>query len=81
MLTNDDIVKLSAVLVTKEDLKDFYNKAELDQKFGSLQTSVDGLANTFKKYYDEQQIYVHKLNRMEDWIKKASTKLGIDFNL
>ena len=41
MLTNEDIQKLSAVLATKEDLKDFYNKIEMDEKFTSLQTSVD----------------------------------------
>ena len=47
MLTPEDIKQLSAVLVTKEDLKDFYVKSEMDEKFSSLQTSVDGLAAIF----------------------------------
>ena len=80
MLTNDDIVKLSKVLVTKEDLKDFYNKTEMDEKFGSLQTSVDNLANKFGKYHEEQMIQAHKLQLMEDWIKRAAVKLGVDYS-
>jgi len=80
MLTNEDIQKLSAVLATKEDLKDFYNKIEMDEKFTSLQTSVDNLATIFKKYYEEQQVFINKVKHIEDWIKKASTKLGVDYN-
>ena len=41
MLTSEDIKQLAAVLTTKEDLKDFYTKSEMDAKFSSLQTSVD----------------------------------------
>lgn len=80
MLTPEDITKLSQVLSTKEDLKDFYNKSEMDQKFGSLQTSVDGLATKFQKHYQEQQIHASSLTHVKDWIKKAAAKLGVDYN-
>jgi hypothetical protein len=56
MLTPDDIKQLSAVLTTKEDLKDFYTKSEMDEKFS------------------------FQVKHMEDWIKKASVKLGVDYN-
>ncbi|OGE84024.1 MAG: hypothetical protein A3B10_04145 [Candidatus Doudnabacteria bacterium RIFCSPLOWO2_01_FULL_44_21] len=80
MLTSNDIKQLSAVLATKEDLKDFYNKSEMDIKFNSLLTSVDNLANKFVKYHEEQIVLTHKLERIEDWIKKAAGKLGLDYN-
>lgn len=53
---------------------------EQKESFSSLQTSVDGLAVVFKKYHDEQKVQVHRLNSMEDWIKRASVKLGVDYN-
>ena len=81
MLTPEDIKQLAAVLTTKEDLKDFYTKSEMDTKFSSLQTSVDGLATIFKKYYEEQKIMTHRLERVEEWIKKVSDKLGVKFEV
>ena len=59
MLTNEDIVNIVQA-VTKAEKELFYSKTELDEKFqkmeksfASLQTSVDGLAVTFKNYYEE----------------------------
>ena len=52
---------------------------EQKQSFTSLQTSVDRLATKFEKYHDEHIIYKAKLDYMEDWIKKASIKLGVDY--
>ena len=86
MLTNEDI-KLIVEGVTKAEKELFYTKPEFDEKFrkqeesfASLQTSVDGLATKFQKYYEEQTIVKHKLETIEDWIKKAATKLGLDYN-
>ncbi len=33
------------LLVTKEDLKDFYTKTEMDEKFDKVLTAVDGVAH------------------------------------
>ena len=81
MLTNEDIQN-----IIKAEKEVFYDKAELDAKFqkmedsfSTLQTSVDALATKFQKYYEEQQIYVHKLKQIEDWVKKAASKLGVDY--
>ncbi|MDO8591354.1 MAG: hypothetical protein Q7R60_00285 [bacterium] len=54
---------------------------EQKQSSDSLQTSVDGLAVIFKKYYEEQKIMTHRLDRVEDWIKKVSAKLGVNFDV
>lgn len=82
MLTPDDIKLLiqaeKEVFYTKTEFDEKFNK--LEHSFSSLQTSVDGLATVFKKYHDEQQIMVHQVKHMEDWIKKASIKLGVDYN-
>jgi archaellum component FlaC len=45
-----------------------------------LTKSVDSLAKTVKDLQLEYHAVLNKINRMEDWIKKASAKLGIDFN-
>ncbi|MBI2607773.1 MAG: hypothetical protein HYW51_03025 [Candidatus Doudnabacteria bacterium] len=59
MLNNEDIQKLSAVLATKEDLKDFYTKSDMDERFGSLQTAIDGLAKLVTDFRNEHVI-IHK---------------------
>jgi hypothetical protein len=59
-------------------LDDF--KSEINSRFDGLEKEVremkvtmDTLAKTFKDYHEEQKIYIHKLNRIEDWIKQAAT--------
>lgn len=82
MLTNEDIVKLSAVLSTKEDIKDIRSEIfELRESIKQLTNSVDSLAKSVKDLQVEYHAVLNKINRMEEWIKKASSKLGIDFNL
>jgi len=82
MLTNEDIIKLSAVLATKEDVKEIKSElSELRESLRMLTISVDKLAKTVKDLQVEYQAVLNKVNHMEDWIKKASVKLGIDFSL
>ncbi len=81
MLTNQDIVKLSAVLATKEDIKDVKSEiAELRESVRLLTNSVDALAKAVKDLQVEYAAVLVKVSRMEDWIKKASSKLGIEFS-
>jgi len=55
MLTNDDIVKLSKVLATKEDLKDFYKKHEIDAKLNALTNhDLDKIGQMLDNRLDKQ---------------------------
>lgn len=82
MLTNEDIVKLSAVLATKEDIKEVKAEiAEVRESLNLLTNSVDALAKVVKDLQVEYSAVLNKVNRMEEWIKKASAKLGIEFSL
>ncbi|MBI2356264.1 MAG: hypothetical protein HYV13_03625 [Candidatus Doudnabacteria bacterium] len=81
MLTTEDIKR---IIEAEKEL--FYTKPEMDKKFqklensfSSLQTSVDAMTKTFKQYYEEQQIFVKKVQKIEDWIKKAADKLGLGY--
>ena len=82
MLTNQDITKIinahKKVFATREEIVTKEDFVELKKDFRSLQTSVDGLANTFKKYYEEQKILVHRVQLLEEWVKKAAGKLGVE---
>lgn len=115
MLTNEDIQKLSAVLATKEDLKNFYNKSEIDSKFAAidnkfaaveskfidmdnkftlidnqfvdmggkfnlLQTSIDAFMKKNQTNFEEAVVQKYRLSRVENWVQKASNKIGIDYN-
>ncbi len=81
MLTNEDIVQLSAVLATKEDIKELRGEiTELRESLNMLTKSVDNLAKAVRDLQIEYTAVLQKVNRIEEWIKKASAKLGIDFN-
>ncbi len=54
---------------------------ELKSEFSSLQTSVDNYSKKTDTYHQEMAVLFNKVHRMEEWIKKASAKLGIDFGL
>ncbi len=78
MLTLDDIKLIikaeKEVFPTKEDFED------LRKDFRTSQTSVDNYSKKTDTYHQELAVYKHKVNSMEDWIKKASIKLGLDYN-
>lgn len=79
MLTNEDIVKLSKVLATKEDLQDFYKKDEIDGKFNALSTSVDGIAKNMKDYQLELATNKYSTKRLEDWAKNTGKVIGLEY--
>ena len=54
--------------------------AELTPKFDKLQTSIDGLARMVKGFEEELIVNRHRIERIEEWAKQVSQKLGIPVN-
>ena len=83
MLTPEDIKNLTDyqlevfkdTFTTKEDFKD------LKSSFSALQTSVDAFAKRADTYYQEMAVLSHKVERMEQWIKAVSEKIGVSYKV
>ena len=79
MLTQEDINLLikaeKEIFPAKDDFED------LRKDFRQLQTSVDNYSKKTDAYHQEMAVLNNKISRLEDWVKKAAGKLGIDFNL
>lgn len=81
MLTTQDIKKLTEyleqVFATKADLE------KLDLKFTglflNLQASVDSIVKDNHTKVQELPVLNHRMKKVENWIDKASPKLGIKF--
>lgn len=77
MLTGQDIAKLieaeKEVFPTKADFE------LLRKDFRTLQTSVDGYAKLADTYYKEVVVLVSKVQRMEEWIRRVSSKIGVEY--
>lgn len=65
------------VFVTREEFNARF--AEQDQKFSQLQTSVDGLTKTILIDRHEIPALGHRVDNVENWIKKAAPKSGIKY--
>lgn len=84
MFTDEDIKKLTNyqlevfkdVFVTKED---FGVVGEIKTSLNTLQTSVDNMAKDIKDLKGEKTIMNYRMKNAEDWIDKASPKLGLEF--
>jgi hypothetical protein len=82
MLTSDDIKNLTTyqldvfkdTFATKDDVKD------LKEEITGLRTSVDNMAKEVRAYYQEMAVLMHKVERMESWIKQVSVKVGVGYN-
>lgn len=79
MLTSDDIKLIieaeKEVFPTKDDFSD------LRKDFRELQTSVDTYAKKADTYYQEMAVMRHRVERMEEWIQKASQKIGVEYKV
>ncbi|MBI5466323.1 MAG: hypothetical protein HY974_03475 [Candidatus Kerfeldbacteria bacterium] len=77
MLTSQDIQTLiqaeREVFATKEDI------GGLRQSVDALTTSVDAYAKKADTYHQEMTVLIYKVQRMEDWIRQASDKVGIRY--
>ena len=66
-------------VATKEELNHLATKKDLTSLENRLITQIDGLAKQIKDYHQEMIMFTRKVERMEAWIKKVSTKVGIPY--
>ena len=79
MLTDQDIIKLSAVLATKEDIKDLKQETQnLRESLNILTTSVDKLAKSVSDLKVEYVAVMSKVDRHEKWLQQIANKLGLN---
>lgn len=77
MLTDEDIKKLidahKEVFPTKDDFEG------LRESFSELQTSVVSFATGTKENADEILVVNNRVTTTEEWIKKAGSKIGLEY--
>jgi len=77
MITINEIKKLTEfqkeVFMTKEDGK------EIKESLGTIQTSLDNLAKDVKDLKQEKTVINYRMKNVENWVDKASPKLGLGF--
>jgi hypothetical protein len=66
-------------MTTKQDLEELRAELPTRADFNQLQTSVDGIAKQFQDQKQEQVIGAARASRMEAWIIKAATKIGLEY--
>jgi hypothetical protein len=66
-------------MVTKQELQDLREELPTREDFSQLQTSVDGIAKHFQEQRQEQTIGASRTSRMEAWIIKAASKIGVEY--
>jgi len=66
-------------MVTKQELQDLREELPTREDFNQLQVSVDGIAKHFEEQKQEQIIGAERASRMEAWIIKAASKIGVEY--
>ncbi len=83
MLTADDITAIvnagKEIYSTKEDLASL--ELKFSQKFDSVITALDAVAKNMKDYHQEATVNRHRLERVEDWVKLAAQKIGLEYKV
>ena len=67
-------------MLTKQDFEEFRSEAPTRADFAKLLSSVDGIARSFITTEQELRITSARTLQMEDWIRRAASKLGITYN-
>jgi hypothetical protein len=75
MLTQEDIILMQKVFVTKEEA-DASREAILDA-ISDLQTSVDAYSKKADTYFQEMVMLSHKVDRHEKWLLAMAEKLNM----
>jgi len=80
---DERVDKLTAFLdenmVTREEFDNRFDELPTRADFSRLQTSVDGIAKQFQEQKQEQTVGAERSSRMEAWIIKAATKIGLEY--
>jgi hypothetical protein len=66
-------------LVTKQEFDKRFEELPTRKDFSQLQSSVDGIAKLFAEGADERTVNASRSARMEAWIIKAASKIGVDY--
>ncbi len=81
MITQKDIEALTKY--QKEVFKDvFFTKEDgkkIESKIDKIQITADTLVKDAKDLKDDKLIMNHRMKKVEDWVDKASPKLGLKF--
>ncbi|MEN3325626.1 MAG: hypothetical protein V7638_433 [Acidobacteriota bacterium] len=70
---------LQETMVTKQEVQDLREELPTREDFNRLQISVDGIAKNFLDQQQEQVIGASRSSRMEAWIIKAASKIGVEY--
>ena len=80
MLTDEDIKKLSAVLATKDDIKDLREETDaLRENVQALTLALDGLTKAINDLRAEYAALIQKSVRHDKWILQLAEKVGLKF--
>jgi hypothetical protein len=76
----DQIMKfLCEQMPTKEDLKEFATKADIQTESNKVLSAVDGIAKQMQTYNDELPAIQQQLREMKDWIMEAAKRIGVEY--
>src|SRR3989338_6164123 len=82
--TKEDLVAFA----TKDDLMAVEQRLDqeisgveqrVDQKIDLLTNAVDAYMKKADAYYQEMAVLLHKVQRMEEWIRRVADKVGINY--
>jgi len=78
MLTNEDVAKIVAVVVTKEDIENLKQDVNgLRESVRALTISVNKLVKAVADLKTEYVAVTAKIDRHEKWIQQLAGKLGV----
>lgn len=65
------------VFLTKEEMDERFER--MNSKFDQLQTSVDGLVKNIVTDNQEIPAIGHRVDNVDNWVKKATPKIGLKY--
>ncbi|OGC04070.1 hypothetical protein A2276_05580 [candidate division WOR-1 bacterium RIFOXYA12_FULL_43_27] len=74
-LTKKDFEKLSEVFATKEDLKGFATKEEMNARFDQVNTTLDWLVGAFRNFKDELTVRYGQVRQHNDQLEDHEMRI------
>ncbi len=73
---------LQSEVPSKDDIGHLSERlTKVENNTNNVINAIDGLAKQVKDYHQEMIFLVHRVERMETWIRKASIKLSIPYEV